>query len=520
MRIGNKFNKLFNNLNFKSMKMENKLRTIGILFFLSIVLFVTSCTDGFIDKEIFTSSVKNSSLSSPDSIVFTPSADGTTIGVSWPIVAGAGGYKVTLYNTTSGTVVGTANQVVDEDTIQRTFDSESNYKAVVRTMDNSTLNNVAKGDSTVGYYGQTVYATIPDGTDLYTYFQANPVPSSSSTILYQLVPNGKYTMSGNVNFGLTTVKLRGDKTSHPTVTMSIGSTGSTTSFITDGAGANFVRINFDCSALSGNGFISFDPTINSAATSSTWGVIDNSTISLVSCKVIGLAVPLLSDGGQKYALATFAISDCIIGQNTATKNLLLGTTASNVVGFVKDLSFKNSTFYNTASSAAGYFLQEANGTYATKITNANWVGSAISLINCTLWNMCSAKKIMNFSGFNNLSGNSYTLKNNIFYDCSDKVSGYKISDPFGMNSTPSRTYNFNTYWITSGTATTATGSYPGFPIAETTIVSSGYDNSGTAMQTDPGLKSPSTLDFTVSGTSQINAQTGDPRWLPNSTIWK
>ena len=44
----------------------------------------------------------------------------------------------------------------------------------------------------------------------------------------------------------------------------------------------------------------------------------------------------------------------------------------------------------------------------------------------------------------------------------------------------------------------------------------GYDDSGTAIEEDPGFANPSQGDFTVSGASQISFGTGDPRWLPTN----
>ena len=42
----------------------------------------------------------------------------------------------------------------------------------------------------------------------------------------------------------------------------------------------------------------------------------------------------------------------------------------------------------------------------------------------------------------------------------------------------------------------------------------GYDDSGSAIEEDPGFADPQSGDFTVSGPEQIARGTGDPRWLP------
>ena len=99
------------------MKLKNEIRIIVNCLLVTIVLLVTSCVDGFKENEVFSSDVRNTTLQSPDSIVFTPStANDTLITISWPVVFGAGGYQVSFYKVddpANPVVVGTENQVVD-----------------------------------------------------------------------------------------------------------------------------------------------------------------------------------------------------------------------------------------------------------------------------------------------------------------------------------------------------------------------------------------------------------------------
>ena len=61
-------------------------------------LFLASCAKDGYDDESFDSGVNNTQVSSiaVDDITITPSADGKTQTISWPVVMGAGGYRVSL----------------------------------------------------------------------------------------------------------------------------------------------------------------------------------------------------------------------------------------------------------------------------------------------------------------------------------------------------------------------------------------------------------------------------------------
>jgi hypothetical protein len=494
------------------MKMKNKIRPIVGLLCATIVLFLTSCVDdGFIDHYIFSSGVTNSTLLSPlaDSIKFTPILSETFVTISWPVVNGAGGYKVTFEkvdNPTNPVVVGTANQVVDGISVTDSLATNTHYQFVIQTMGNTQYNNKSALTATTVKYSTyaPAYDSIPSGTDLAQYFQLHPVPSSDTTLIYQLVAGGTYTMNGSVATGLTNVTFRGDKVTHPIVTMSATSG----EFVSDGAGIILNTIDFDCTNFKGSGLITFNSTLNSKATTCTWGTLVTSLVALQSCKITGLAEPLIYDNAQKYALQTLTINDCIIGTNTTSKNLI-----SDAGGFVKDLTISNSTIYNTQQYAtAGYMIQYGNDLDALKITGAGWSTCSITLTNSTFWQMYSEHKIANYSGFALSSSNTLTLKKCIFVDCDNTFSVSSILHD--ASNTPTRVFGLNTYWATwtNSSSLTTVPSCPPYEIYN----SSTYpyaDNSGTVIQSDPQLKSPSTGDFTVQGAAQLAAKTGDPRWL-------
>jgi len=474
------------------MKLKNEIRIIVSFLLVTIVLLVTSCVDGFKENEVFSTDVRNTTLQSPDSIVFTPStANDTLITISWPVVFGAGGYQVSFYKVddpANPVVVGTENQVVDGCSTTRRLLADTKYKAVVKTLGNTTYNNKDAVAATVKTYSTLVPANaiIPSGTDLYAYFTANPITASKADQVYELEIGGTYTMTGDIPTGLANVTIRGNKVTHPTVTMSSGV------FISDGAGFNLSTINFDCSNFTGKGIITFNATLNTSAPNylTGWsGMEVTSPVSLRSCKITGLTTPLIYDNGVKYALATFIINDCVIGQNTLTKNLI-----SMAGGMVKDLSLTNSTFYNIQNATAGYMIQYANATNTSKITGSGWASGSVTLTNSTFWQVYKSYRMANYSGMGQ-TYNTLNVQQCIFVDCGSQ----RVIRDLSFNTTMVRKIGYNSYWF-GGV----------FPSAE---ISTSYDNSSTYMNTDPQLKDPANADFTVQGAAQIAAKAGDPRWL-------
>lgn len=476
------------------MKFKNEIRIIVNLLLVTIVLFVSSCVDGFKESETFSSSVRNTTLKSPDSIAFTASATtDTLLTITWPVVDGAGGYQATFYDVDDSihpVVIGTNKQVIDGCSTTRTIAQDTRYRMIIKTLGNTQYNNKASIDSTQAPYSTLVAttATIPNGTDLAVYFAANPIPSSTTELAYQLVANGSYTMSGDVPTGLTNVTFRGYKDYHATVKMTNGS------FLSSGTGLKLKFLDIDCSTYTGTGVIAFNSTFNTSAPTylSAWpGIMVKTPVVVQSCKITGLATPLIYDNGMKYALSTLLIQDCIIGQNTATKNLI-----SMGGGIVKDLSLHNSTFYNTQIATGGYLIQYANSMNVSKVTGAMWASSSVSITDNTFWQVCTSKKMVNYSGMSQ-AFNTLTVQKNIFVDTGNQ----QIILALALNGTMVRSFGYNTYWFNGA-----------FDSAE--ITGTVPDNSGTSINTDPQLKDPANANFTVGGATQIADRTGDPRWLP------
>jgi len=471
------------------MKMKIKIRPIVSILCVTIALLITSCVDGFKENELFSSGVTGVTLESPkaDSVVFTPSADGSTVKISWPVVYGAGGYQFSLYNVddpNNPVAVGLENETIDGCSVQRALSEDTKYKAVVKTLGNEASNNKEASAATESPYSTLLVATvIPSGTDLTQYFTTNPIPSSTTELAYELESGGTYTMSGDVKIGLTNVTLRGNKIHHPTVTMSAGA------FISDGAGFKLKFIDFNCAAFTGKAFIAFNAIQNPLAIANTWVTV-TSPVAIQSCKITGLAKELVDDNNKKYAVQTLLIKNSIIGQNSTNQYFIYMQG-----GIIKDLAISNSTIYNTQVSATN-FIQYNASNRVTSNTAWNWASASVIVTNSTFWQVAKTGQMANYAGIVQ-KNNILTVQNNIFVDCGNQA---VIRRFCGSSANMTRTYGHNSYWFAG--------------IFATAEISSSYDNSGTHITTDPVLKDPVNADFTVGGADQIAVGTGDSRWLP------
>ena len=469
------------------MEMKNKIRLIVNFLLVTIVLLITSCVDGFKENEVFTTDVKNATLVSPDSIAFMPNADGTTLTITWPVVHGAGGYQVSFYKVddpTNPVVIGTENQTVDGCSVTRPIAEDTKYKLVIKTLGSTQYNNKDAVSAKEAAYSTLlpVTDTIKSGADLSVYFASNPIPSSATELVYQLEAGGSYTMSGNVPLPLTKVTIRGDKVNHPTVTMSAGV------FVSDGAGFKLKFINFDCAAFAGKALLTYNSTQNATALSNSWVTV-TSPVAIQSCKITGLAKELVDDNSKKYALQSFLIKDCVIGQNSTNQYFIYMPG-----GIIKELTITNSTIYNTQVSTSN-FIQYNASNRVTSNTAWNWASASVIVTNNTFWQVAKLGQMANYSGIAQ-KNNILTVQNNIFVDCGNQA---VIRRFCGSSTNMTRTYGYNSYWFGG--------------VFATAEVSSSYDNSGTHISTDPALKDPANADFTVGGAAQIAAGTGDPRWL-------
>lgn len=491
--------------------MKNKViqlqSRLGILFTV-FALLLTSCIEGYENDEIWSSGVENVVLQSPapDDVIITPSADGSKMKIEWPIVMGAGGYEFSLYivdDPDNPLLVGEEKEIIDGNSVEREMREDTYYKVVIRSLGNPKYNNTEAESPSIIEYNNLLPVTsvIPDGTNLTEYFTANPIPSSSTELCYELVGGGEYTMNGDVPIGMTSVTFRGNKVNHAKITLVNGS------FLNSGAGLKLKFIDIDCSSFEGsitsNAIIRMDPVFDeaAAAATSTAGYIVipmTSPVVIQSCEIKGLVHYLFYDSGMKYAIGTFLIKDCIIGQNT---NSFGNATIRFQRGMVKDLTLTNSTFYNEVAPAhsSNRICQISSGHVGSvKPTIEVWANGSMTITNSTFYQFSKGAQSFNSNGAMGQKTDKVTLQNCIVVDTSEE--GGFVRRLRRGNTTAIFTSGNNSYWYNGA-----------FPAGE---ISSGRDESGTHLESDPQLTYLGNGQFTLNGAEQIARRIGDPRWLP------
>ena len=285
-------------------------------------------------------------------------------------------------------------------------------------MGNETLNNKEAGTATVFSYSTLVPAvTIPEGQDIAEYINAN-LQSSDKEQGFELEGGKTYTLNGIVDFGLNTVTFRGDKSNRPTVI--IGSEGG---LVTQG-GLKVKFINFDCMAMTQIGVLTLSDSPSETISTETLGykagganqdgyVIVNPVI-FQDCNFKNVKNSILYGNKKNWSLSDFRINDCIIQLISGSNPVINLYGASN--GLIKDLTIKNSTFYNLSDNTSAYFIRYSNSSNAQpkKIYGSSNNSSTFDISYNTF---C---KTMNGKDFANNMANTNTLvfnvDHNIFYD--------------------------------------------------------------------------------------------------------
>lgn len=488
----------------KVLKQHLRASMIFVLF----ALFLTSCIEGYENDEMWSSGVENIVLQSPstDDVIITPSADGSTLRIEWPIVMGAGGYEFSLYivdDPDNPILVGEENQIIDGNTVEREMLEDTYYRVVVKSLGNPKFNNKeAESPSIIEYNNLLpVTAVIPSGANLTDYFLANPIPESDTELCYELEAGGDYTMNGDVPIGMTSVTFRGNKVNHANINLLNGS------FLNGGAGLKIKFIDIDCTSFEGsltsNAIIRMDPEFNeaAAAATSTNGYLvipTTSPVALQSCEIKGLSHYLFHDAGKKYAIGTFLIKDCIIGQNTNSFN---NATIRFPSAMVKDLIFSNSTFYNEVPShGSNRIIQISSGHVGNVRPTAEvWANGNMTITNSTFYQVSKGAQSFNSNGAMGQRTDKVTITNNVVVDTSEN-GGFVRRLRRGNTNAIFEASN-NSYWYNGA-----------FPAGE---ISGGRDESGTHLESDPQLTYLGNGQFQMNGSEQIAKRIGDPRWLPS-----
>lgn len=478
--------------------LKGKVRLLSVIA-VGAVLLSSCAQDGFDDDERWTSSVTGVTLVSPtaDEISVSASADGSQTVISWPVVKGAGGYECTVMDVTDAenpaVVDGIQNSVIDRCQIAVTRVADHNYTFSIKTVGNDKLNNTGAEAATQLTFNSftAALATIPEG-DITTFIAENPMPDEAqeTEMAYDLIAGGHYTMSGSIDFGNKRVQLRTTDQNNPaTITM----TGNAS--ISTATGLSIKNVNFDCSA-STDPFIAYSETPDE----STMGVISGSqnyydiqqSLLIENCKITGVNNYFIYDNNVKYCVGTAIIRNCVVQ--------LTGSDVSGVIrfqgGYINDLTIDKSTFYGTAGADAKYFVQYNN---SGRNDRGGYASNSITYSNCTFYNVAYSGQWGNYNGFAGRNTSYWNMTDCIFVNCGSN----QITRRFlgGRTNSANRNFANNTYMY-DGAFESTDGSV------------SGYDDSATAIESDPMFADPANGNFTVGGSEQQTKRTGDPRWLP------
>lgn len=487
---------------------------------------LASCAqDGFDDDEQWETSVRNAQLTTPaeGDIKIAASADETKTIITWPVVHGAGGYICSLLDVSDPenpvAVDGMDNKLVDGCTLTITREEDVKYKFTIRTAGNEKLNNKEAETTSVREFSTftPTYTTIPAGTDLYQWFQENPIPEGAAAdaikaelyegmgiapedipnqmLNYDLAPGGEYTLSQSLDFLGNKVTLRSSK---KTEYSKLKIQGDNTSFQTySSLGLKYLDI--DCSE-SVKGLVELSKTPDEAIKGATgsgdyYNIIG--TVTLSGCNIEGVNGNLIYDSDLKYCLRTLMINNCKVRlTSSSTTNVNGNAIIYCKSGFVNDLTIQNSTFWNTGDSDAKYFVQYNN---SGRSTRAGYEKNSVNYYNCTFYNIATTGQWSNYSSFSGQKCSVFVMENCIFVDCAKEIARRFIGGNYSTN--PAYTFKNNTYLQDAAT--------------DTYDNSDQYDKSGTVIRSNPGFADPANGDFTVSPSSvQAEKKTGDPRWLP------
>jgi len=275
-------------------------------------------------------------------------------------------------------------------------------------------------------------------------------------------------------------------------------------------GLTLKNINFECSASTAPFIqLSKTPTIK-PVTINAWGTDYNlylikEPIEVINCTVSGLKSFFLTDNkidnNGAWFPTTILVDNCLVQLETPANNSNNAYFyTNNGGGFAKDMTVKNSTFYNTTDFGFRYFVRYG-GFGITQAQEAfGWEATTLSYENSTFYNVCQNDG--QWGNYNGLAGKTtsyWSMTNCIFWNCSTSGSvprRFLHGKDYSKNP-ENKTFLNNTYMKKDGT----------FQDPQN------YDTTGTNIEEDPNFADPANGDFHISDSKQAELGAGDPRWL-------
>ncbi len=249
------------------------------------------------------------------------------------------------------------------------------------------------------------------------------------------------------------------------------------------------NLDIDASALGSKPLIVLDENGGGATMAKDYYLIND--VQIINCTINDVP-QIIKDNETKYVIANFLVDNCVVSLNSSATKTVFDMSKN---GFINDLTIKNSTFYSKGIDQ-DYFVRYSN---AGRCDRADFASNSINYENNTFYNVAKTGQWGNYSGFAGRNTSYWRMIKNIFVDCGNgQVTRRYLGN---RDNQATATFELNTYWFNGAPEDTGN-----------------YDNSGTALTSDPQLKDVDNADFTVQGAEQIANKTGDPRWLDTEGI--
>ena len=486
----------------------SKICTLAL--FSASALFLASCAEDGFDDESFSGGVSNAQVESvsASNITITPSADGKSQTISWPVVMGAGGYRVKLIDAGNPDEPIINDSIVDGCSVTASREEDVNYQLTILALGNTKKNNTDASEVALKTFSTftPTFATIPANSDLVEWFANNPIPEDSIgvNLNFDLEAGADYTLSGLLDFDGQPVTLRSNsKTDHAKITYT-----SEEATITFTADFNVKYLDFDCAGMAANkGVFAFskESTVAAAnsvdATTYKWSGPFFDKVVIANSNFDNVNGYFFWDNSVKTGVKTMLIDNCLVRLTPPAANAG-GVIWTNKAGHINDFTVTNSTFYEPDGWEFDYkYFYQAGGVSAHEVYNSDATTNSVNYLNSTFYHI--AWNNGQWGNYNRMQGRAWSywvMTDCIFYDCSTSGSVPRrfLHGQAYATSPQNKTFNNNTYMKNDGT----------FQDPQS------YDQSGTIIEEDPMFANPAAGDFTISGPTQVARKTGDPRWLP------
>ncbi len=327
-----------------------------------------------------------------------------------------------------------------------------------------------------GYEFNTGGEEPPVGNDL-TEIAAAAVAEGGEVVI-NLEAGAQYTMSGPIT--RNNITIAGVEGSNAKVKMAAGTAFAPAANIT------LKNLDINASELGTSALIALNASPIESSLNAEGGYYIINKVEILNCNISDVP-QIISDNGVKYCVGNMTVDNCVVSLKATAAKTVFDMSKQ---GFINDLTVKNSTFCSKGTDQ-DYFVRYNN---SGRCDRAGFASNSITFDHNTFYNVAKGGQWGNYSGFAGRNTSYWTMTANIFVDCGNGQVARRYLG--GRANQATATFKDNTYWF--DVAAEDTGD---------------YDNSGTAIASDPQLKDPANGDFTPQGAEQVAAKTGDPRWL-------